>query len=383
MTDGSRPDVPGGAPGPADTVVVVEPDAVRTRQLYLTAIVIALACWMAREFLTPIAWAAVIAIAEWPLFRRALTRFPDRPALIALGFVAATALVVIIPLSLAAVTLAQESQAAIEWLQGAQRTGIPTPSWVPGLPLIGGRLSAWWQEHVGNPQAANALLGTLSAGSVLAWTRSIGGEVAKDSALFLVTLMALVTLLARGLQIAVQAQAVATRMFGRFGGEFLQRMIGAVRATVNGTILVSVLEGGIIGVGYAVAGVPQPLLFATFTIVLALVPFGAWAAFGLASLILVGSGHLLAGALLFGFAATVMTIGDNVVQPTVIGSAVELPFLLAIIGAFGGLAELGLVGLFVGPVIMAALLLVWRQWMTTPPTPTEAATRLSPAAPPS
>jgi predicted PurR-regulated permease PerM len=97
--------------------------------------------------------------------------------------------------------------------------------------------------------------------------------------------------------------------------------------------------------------------------ILALVPFGAWLVFGLASLILVGTGKLLAGALLFAFGVTVMTVGDNVVQPAAIGGSVELPFLLALIGAFGGLLEMGLVGLFIGPVIMAALLLVWREWI--------------------
>lgn len=346
------------------TVVVVERKGVRTRQLYLTLVFIGLAAWMALEFLAPLAWASVIAIAEWPLYRRAVARWPRWPGLIALGFALVTALFVILPLSLAAVTLAQESQSALEWLRAAQQNGIAVPSWLPGIPLAGGRLAAYWQDHVGSPEAANALLGTLSAGSILGWTRSVGGEVARESALFLITLLALVTLLSHGAQIGVQARTVVGRMFGAFGREFLERMLGAVRATVNGTVLVSVAEGGIVGVGYAVAGVPQPLLFATFTIVLALVPFGAWAAFGLASLILIGNGQVLAGGLLFGFGAAVMTVGDNVVQPTVIGSAVELPFLLAMIGAFGGLAELGLVGLFVGPVIMAALLLVWREWMS-------------------
>jgi len=350
------------------TATMVEPSGVRTRQLCLTGIVILLAIWMALEFLTPLAWAGVIAIAEWPLYRRALHRFPRRPGLLAVGFAVVTALFVIGPLSLAAVTLAQESQAAMHWIQQVQRTGIPMPTWLPSLPLFGSRAAAYWGQHIGNPQAANALLGSFSAGSILTWTRSIGGEVARESALFLITLLALVSLLSRGLLIGKQAREVSIRMFGEFGGDFLKRMIEAVRATVNGTVLVSVLEGGILGIAYTVAGVPQPLLFATFTIALALVPFGAWAAFGLASLILIGTSHVLAGGLLFGFGVVVMTVGDNVVQPSVIGSAVELPFLLAMIGAFGGLAELGLVGLFVGPVIMASLLLVWRQWME-PPTP--------------
>lgn len=346
-----------------------EDDDVRKRQLYLTVAILLLAGWVALEFLTPIAWAAVLGIAEWPLYRRVDARFPGHRGLIAVGFTILTALLVILPLSLAAVTLAQESDGALAWLQHAQQTGIAAPAWLAGVPLVGGKAAAYWQDHVGSPQAARALTGSLSAASVLGWTRSIGGEIARESALFLITLVVLVSLLARGEEIAAQARIVAVRMFGGFGGEFLARMTGATRATVNGTVLVSVLEGGIIGVGYAVAGVPQPLLFATFTIVLALVPFGAWLAFGLASLILLSTGHVLGGAVLFAFGAAVMTIGDNVVQPSVIGSAVELPFLLAMIGAFGGLAEMGLVGLFVGPVVMAALVLVLREWLEAAPDP--------------
>lgn len=340
-----------------------EDSAIRTRRIWFTLLVAALTLWMALPFATPIAWATVIAMAEWPLYRRGLARFPEHPLLVAAGLTIATGLLIILPLSLAAVTLAQESQGALEWLQHAQQAGIAAPVWLHALPLIGGRAAQWWQQHLASGPAATALLGTMSATSVLGWTRSIGAEVAKDSALFLATLIALFAMLARGETIAAQSRLVAGRMFGGFGVDFLTRITGAVRATVNGTILVSVLEGSLIGVAYAVAGVPQPLLFATFTIVLALVPFGAWAAFGLASLILLGNNHLLAAALLFGFGVAVMTVGDNVVQPSVVGSAVKLPFLLALIGAFGGLAELGLVGLFVGPVIMAAALLVWRQWM--------------------
>ena len=225
-----------------------EPRGVRTRQLYLTVAILLLALWMAYQFLAPLAWAAVLAIAEWPLYRRAVARVPNRRGLIAFGFMLITALFVVVPLSLAAVTLAQESQSALDWLKHAQQFGIEVPVWMPGLPLIGQRAAQYWQQHIGNPHAANALLGTLSAGSILGWTGSVGGIVAQESALFLITLLALVTLLGRGDEIGRQANIVAVRMFGRFGTEFLDRMIAAVRAVVNGTVLVSVVEGATIGV---------------------------------------------------------------------------------------------------------------------------------------
>ncbi|CAM3278146.1 hypothetical protein SPAN111604_14460 [Sphingomonas antarctica] len=162
---------------------------VRTRQLYLTLTILLLALWMALPFLTPIAWAAVFAIAEWPLFKRAERYLPGRPFVLALIFTSATTLLVILPLSIAAVSLAQESQTALDWIQHVQHDGLPTPGWVAGLPLAGGHAARWWQDNLSHPRGANALLGTISAGSALGWTRFIAGEVARESALFLVTLV--------------------------------------------------------------------------------------------------------------------------------------------------------------------------------------------------
>lgn len=334
------------------------------RQITLTAAILLLALWIARPFLSPLAWAVVLAIAEWPLFQRAAKRWPDRPHLMAVAFTAATALFVLIPVSIVATSLASESQQALAWLQRAQQTGVRAPHWLPQIPLIGGRLVQWWQAHVGGAVAAREFLASLNAAWLLGWARTIATEMAKESGLFLVTLIALVSLLGRGAQFAVQMHRLARRMFGAFGEDFLAQLTEAVRRTVIGTLLVSAIEGSLIGIGYVIGGVPQPLLFAVVTIVLALVPFGAWVAFGLAGLILMAGDHVLSGLLLLAFGATVMTIGDNVVQPLVIGGATRLPFVLALVGAFGGLAAMGLVGLFIGPAIMAALLLIAREWMT-------------------
>ena len=344
-------------PTPADAVRAL------TNQRILTLIVVLVALWVVRGFLPPLAWAVVLAVAEWPLHRRLSRRLPGRPGLVALLLTLATALLVILPLSLVAVSLAQESQAAIAWLQGVQQHGMAAPSWLAGLPLVGGKASEAWQQHLGSPQAASTLFGGFSAGSVLGWVRAGAGEIASDSGLFLITLVALFAMLAQGEQIARNCHIVATRLLGRFGGHFVERLTVAVRGTVNGTVLVSVAEGVVIGIGYVIAGVPQPILFGTITVALAMIPFGAWAAFGLATLILLGQGHVLAAILMFGGGVTVMTVGDNVIQPRVIGSTVELPFVLAILGTVGGLESLGLVGLFVGPVVMVALLLIWDQWM--------------------
>ncbi len=334
----------------------------RTRQAWLTAAISLLALWVARPFLTPIAWAAVLAIAEWPLYRAAVKRFPGRAVWIAVGLMIGTALLVIVPFSLIAGSLAAESDNAVHWAQGVEKNGLPEPAWLSGVPLVGSRLAEWWQAHVARPEAVRALLGSTTAGGILGWAKLIGGEIVRESGLFLVTLVALVSLLLSGEAIASHSHAAASRALGPFGEDFLTKLTHAVRRTVLGTVLVSAFEGSLIGAAYFVAGVPQPLLFAVATIVLALVPFGAWAAFGLAGLILIAQGSFLAGAVVIAFGVAVMTIGDNLIQPAVIGGAAELPFLLAFVGAFGGLVAMGLVGLFIGPVVMVALMLVWREW---------------------
>jgi predicted PurR-regulated permease PerM len=139
-------------------------------------------------------------------------------------------------------------------------------------------------------------------------------------------------------------------------------MVTTVRGTVNGTILVAVGEGILIGIGFVIAGVPHAPLFAILTTAFAMLPMGAWLAFGTAAIVHVLSGGTLTAALaVFGWGAAVMLTGDNVVQPALIGGSARLPFLWTLIGILGGLESFGLIGLFLGPVIMAALLTVWRQ----------------------
>jgi predicted PurR-regulated permease PerM len=97
-----------------------------------------------------------------------------------------------------------------------------------------------------------------------------------------------------------------------------------------------------------------------------MLPLGAWVAFSAAPLLLLVSGSALAAAGVFGWGAAVMVIGDHLVWPALVGGAARLPFLLALIGIFGGLQTFGLLGLF-GPVIMAALITVWREWLMPEP----------------
>src|SRR5262249_34796154 len=153
---------------------------------------------------------------------------------------------------------------------------------------------------------------------------------------------------------------VAIRLLGPPARRLGTDAINAVRATVNGLVLVGLAEGVALGFAYVAAGLPHPVLFAAATGVLAAVPFGAPLIFGIASLTLIAQSHVTAGTLIFLFGCVVAFIADHFVRPVLIGSAARIPFLWVLLGIFGGLETFGLVGLFLGPAIISVLLAIWR-----------------------
>jgi predicted PurR-regulated permease PerM len=115
---------------------------------------------------------------------------------------------------------------------------------------------------------------------------------------------------------------------------------------------------------YVVAGVPHPLLLGTLTAVAAMIPFGAAVLMGIASALLVGQGAVGWAIAVFSIGMVVVAIADHVFRPVLIGSATRLPFLWVLIGILGGVETMGLLGLFVGPATMAALIMLWRDYFT-------------------
>ena len=185
--------------------------------------------------------------------------------------------------------------------------------------------------------------------------------------MLLVSLMATFALLRKGGIIGNRILDTADRLFGDPGERLARRLVETVRGAVNGTILVAFGEGAIIGVGYFLAGVPRPLLFAIMTAAFAMIPLGAWVVFSAAAVLIATQGASFAVAFgLFAFGAVVMILGDTLVWPALVGNQARLPFLIALIGIFGGLQTFGLIGLFIGPVVLAACWIVMRDWLITP-----------------
>ncbi|WP_375458155.1 AI-2E family transporter [uncultured Enterovirga sp.] len=338
----------------------------RRTRMVLGLLLLAIGLWTIRTFLPALAWASILAIATWPLYGRIRRRFPPSghdilwPALFTLG----VALLFLVPLALAAIQIAREAHLVFDLVEEARRTGLPVPDWLGRLPVVGPSAAGWWQDNLASSAAASELIERMNHGAFASYTRSLGGQLLHRMIVFAFTILTLFFLYRDGRWLAGELLVASHRAVGPHGERIGRQMIASIHGTVDGLVLVGLGEGVLIGIAYWIAGVPHPTLLGAATAIGAMVPFGAVAVFGSAALSLLANGATGAaiGILLFG--SVVVFIADHAVRPTLIGGATKLPFVWVLLGILGGVETFGLLGLFLGPAIMAALHLLWRDWTT-------------------
>lgn len=323
------------------------------------------AVWIARDFLAPLAWATVIAVSSWPLYRQFAAAFPaGRKVLAPTLFTMVVGILIFLPVGLALHRASQDGASIAEALSRYRETGVPVPDWLAEVPAIGHHASDWWRVNLSDATAIHQWIGAGGSTNNTEAARVVGVEVLHRTFLFVFALFTLFGLLRHGPWMANRVMDAADKILGHPGERLTYKMVEAIRGTVNGTIVVAVAEGALIGLAYVFAEVPYPLLLTLLTMAFAMLPFGAWAVFATASLLLIlqgGSPYAALGVFMFG--AVVMLFGDMFLWPAIVGNAARLPFVIALIGIFGGLQSFGLIGLFLGPIIMAALMIVWRDWL--------------------
>ena len=335
-------------------------DTQRVARTALIVAVVALAVWILWRFLPALAWAAVLAIATWPL-RQWLARRGMGKTAIASVLTLVLAVVLVLPLIRLGVQAARDSGAIVHWLEDVRQHGLGTPDWLSHLPFIGASAAAWWQDNLAQPGAARALLGRADASGLVGFGRTLGIELANRLTVLVFTVLTLFFLYRDGPGVADAAETIAERVFGPPGRHLGKDAVAAVRGTVNGLVLVGLGEGVLLGIGYAVAGLSHAVLLGLVTAVLATVPFGAPVVYIACGLYLLAASQTTAAIALLVFGTVVVFVADHFVRPILIGNSTRLPFLWVLLGIFGGLESFGLIGLFLGPAIMSVLIAIWRE----------------------
>ncbi len=315
------------------------------------------------DFLPSLIWALIIAIGVWPLYQRLATRWPKHKKELIPGLIILALLVVFVaPVTMIAVPLVQDAHGVADWIEQARRSGIPAPALLRQLPY-GAQLTGLWQANIGQPGQISGLASHALRGSLLGTARHFGAEALHRLVLLGFMLLALFFLLREAEDVVEQIRVASRRAFGAAGEDVGRQMILSVHGAINGLVLVGLAEGIILGVAYFIVGVPHATLFAVITALLAMVPFGASVAFFIAALVLLATSKVVGAVVVVVLGSTVSFLADHFARPVLIGGATRLPFVWVLLGILGGVGAWGLVGLILGPAILAALILLWREWI--------------------
>lgn len=327
--------------------------------------IILFAAFVTQRFFLPLVWAAILCIATWPLFQRALRACGGRTIPAALIATTASALLFLVPLAIGLAEVAHQAPALAAFLAEANTNGLAAPAWVARIPMAGPAIFEWWTNTLSQPHGMAHLLqdgsvGRLHTASEL--LRNFGAHLLHRLIDIGFAFVALFFFYKDGPALVRQMDAIGSHCVGRARWElYATKVPTAIRATVNGLVLVGLAEGLLLGIVYAFAGVPSAVLWGAATGILAIIPFGAPIAFLIVSGILVAGGHTGAALVVFAAGVIVLFIADHFVRPTIIGNATKLPFLAVLFGILGGVETMGLVGLFIGPVVMTLFVTLWHE----------------------
>ncbi len=333
---------------------------------WLLVLVAAAAIYFFHGFLVPVLAALVIGFASWPLYRRLLAQIGGNTTIGASLAITFIILFIVVPVSVAFSYTAHEVVDWTRWVSDVNRFGAPPPAWIVGLPFAGEWLGIQWTRHIGSPGAVGELVQLVSGANIGTIYHAV---LAASNGAFHLLLTLLFMLIALffvyrdGASFSRQIDLLGERILPR-RWERISRVVPAtISSTVTGMTLIAIGEGIVLGIAYWLAGVPSPVTLGVLTGIMALIPGGAPLSFTLVSGYLVANGSYIAGASLFIWGSVELFIVDKTLRPRLVGGPIKLPFLPTFFGLVGGVKTMGFLGLFIGPVLMALIVSIWREWI--------------------
>ncbi|MFQ5521751.1 MAG: AI-2E family transporter [Candidatus Methylomirabilia bacterium] len=356
---------PGQSESPGDKSTAGVPASERPGQQWVRiggfGALVALAALMLRPFLSAAAWAVVLVFATWPLFRLIERALAGRTVWAALCMTLMLVIVVAAPASMASLALAREAQELYIYLARWTPTEIPIPTWVKDLPLVGPQVAEQLEALRAQPNVVEEWLLSQARPWALFLARAARG-FGRNVANAALALFTLFFLYVHGRALLAQSRRVMVGLAGSRVEALLLPAGETIRAVMYGVLLTALAQGSLAGVGYWAAGLGAPVLLAVTTSLLAFLPFGAPVVYVPASVWLLLEGRYLAGGLLLVWGVLVVSSVDNLIRSWLISGVARIPFLLVFFGVIGGLTAFGLIGVFVGPVLVTLLLHLWREW---------------------
>jgi predicted PurR-regulated permease PerM len=317
-----------------------------------------------RPFLGPTIWATMVVVASWPLMLRVQGVLWRRRALAVGVMTLLLLLLFVVPLTVAIGTIVGNADRIVDWAKLAAAYEMPdqAPPWLTSVPLVGGVLGGLWEQAAA--AGLKGLAGKLSpyAGNVTKWFVAEVGSLGFLLVQFLLTVVIAALLYLHGETAATLARRFARRVAGSRGDEAVVLAGQAIRGVALGVGITAVVQSILSGLGLALAGVPFAGLLSALVFMLCIAQLGPLPVL-LPVIVWLFWNDRTGWGIALVVLAVVVTSLDNVLRPMLIRMGADLPLLLIFAGVIGGLLAFGLVGIFVGPVVLAVGYTLLEAWM--------------------
>lgn len=326
--------------------------------MLFTILILVGAAIVLSPFLLAILWAGIIATAFWPLHCRIRGRFPGKPNGAAFLTTLVVAFLLVGPMIGLIVFMVQDILEITTFLRQADDSGVDVPQWLPQIPILGDMLVESWKEYLSVPKQISGLLRetlTQRLGDVQGTASAILLELLGRVATLFFALWVLFFFYRDGSSISIRMNRIGSDWLGQRWKPYVSHMPPALRAAVNGLVIVSFAEAVILSLLFAACGVYAPVLLGTATALIAFIPMAAPGLLAILGMILFLSGNGAEAMVLVSIGMLVVLIADYLVRPLLIQGGTHLPFLAVLFGVFGGVITMGIVGLIIGPVLLVLL----------------------------
>lgn len=324
---------------------------------------IGLALWVLLPFLPATVWATMIVVATWPWLRTLEARFGNRrlPAIAVMTL--ALLLLLVLPLWLAIDTIVEHADALSAAAQNIVANGLPpAPDWLSGLPLVGERLASLWQQFAAGGAPGLVAKVTPYAADTGKWALAQVGGLGGMLIQFLLVVTIAAILYGTGEGGARLVRRFGRRLAGERGENAIVLAGQAIRGVALGVGVTALVQTVLGGIGLAVAGVPFAGLLSAVMLMLCIAQVGPSLILFPAVAWMYWTGDTGWATFLLLWSLVVTTL-DNFLRPVLIRKGADLPLLLIFAGVIGGMLSFGLIGIFLGPVVLAVTWTLMQAWI--------------------
>ena len=320
--------------------------------------------YILKPFLKPIFLAITLCVSTWPLYRRFEMLLGGRPAAAALLTTLAIAALLVLPLVVLGANLADDVARLNASLHAAIDRGLPPPGWLGHLPFIGPEAERIWLRVSSQGEELRPVLAPYM-GPVREWALRQGASVVSGTLQVGLSVVLAFFLYRDGQYVENRLEWALTRLGGWRARHVLATAGATIVSVVNGVLGTALVQGILLGLSFWLAGVPGAVVLGAMGVVLSLLPLGLVLLWLPASLWLMSDDHT--GWAVFVMAWNGLLVGslDNLLRPYLISRGIRMPMVLIFLGVLGGLLTFGIVGVFLGPVLLAIGHTLFQDWGRT------------------